>query len=136
MRDRSNLVDQHRHNVPPQSSTNEAHHSGYVGHRIASALLDRKFSSLAITLEHGFQVQPVPETLSRLLQAQLERDGEAGTWWAKPTWNRRTRPASILDLRRLFWRYRGVFAVVGRPGGTRTNPLVPSPEQDLTGRAA
>jgi DDE superfamily endonuclease len=57
-----------------------------------------------------FQVQLVALTLLRLLQAHLERGWGAGTWWAKPEWNRRKRHASILDLRRLFWRYRAEFS--------------------------
>jgi hypothetical protein len=57
-----------------------------------------------------FQVQLVALTLLRLLQASLEPGWGAGTWWAKPEWNRRKRYASILDLRRLFWRYGPEFS--------------------------
>jgi DDE superfamily endonuclease len=57
-----------------------------------------------------FQVQLVALTLLRLLQARLERSLEADTWWARPAWNRRKHHASILDLRRLIWRYRAEFS--------------------------
>jgi DDE superfamily endonuclease len=57
-----------------------------------------------------FQVQLVALTLVRLLQAHLDQVWGAGTWWFKPPWNSRKRHASILDLRRLFWRYRMEFA--------------------------
>jgi DDE superfamily endonuclease len=57
-----------------------------------------------------FQVQLVALTLVRLLQTHLDQVWGAGTWWFKPPWNSRKRHASILDLRRLFWRYRMEFA--------------------------
>jgi DDE superfamily endonuclease len=57
----------------------------------------------------SFQVQLVALTLVRLLQAHLDQVWGAGTWWFKPPWNSRKRHASILDLRRLFWRYRMEF---------------------------
>lgn len=53
-----------------------------------------------------FQVQLVALTLLRLLQARLDHAWGEGTWWLKPAWNRRKCQASILDLRRLFWRHR------------------------------
>lgn len=57
-----------------------------------------------------FQVQLVALTLLRLLQVHVDRAWGAGSWWLKPDWNRRKRHASILDLRRLFWRYRAEFS--------------------------
>jgi hypothetical protein len=57
-----------------------------------------------------FQVQLVALTLVRLLQTHLDQVWGADTWWFKPPWNSRKRHASILDLRRLFWRYRMEFA--------------------------
>jgi hypothetical protein len=57
-----------------------------------------------------FQVQLVALTLLRLLQARLNHAWGPGSWWLKPEWNPGKRHASILDLRRLFWRYRADFA--------------------------
>jgi hypothetical protein len=57
-----------------------------------------------------FQVQLVALTLLRLLQAYIECAWGTGSWWLKPEWNRRKRHGSILDLRRLFWRYRTGFS--------------------------
>jgi hypothetical protein len=56
-----------------------------------------------------FQVQLVALTLVRLLPARLDPGWGAGTWGCKPPWHARQRHASILDLRRLFWRYRMEF---------------------------
>jgi DDE superfamily endonuclease len=57
-----------------------------------------------------FQVQLVALSLLRVLQAQLDQVWGEGRWWLKPEWNRSKRHASILDLRRLFWRYRAEFS--------------------------
>jgi len=57
-----------------------------------------------------FQVQLVALTLLRLLQSRLDQAWGAGNWWLKPEWNRRKCHASLLDLRRLFWRYRAEFS--------------------------
>jgi hypothetical protein len=57
-----------------------------------------------------FQIQLVALTLLRLLQARLNHAWGHGNWWITPAWNPRKRYASILDLRRLFWRYRGELA--------------------------
>jgi DDE superfamily endonuclease len=57
-----------------------------------------------------FQVQLVALTMLRLLQVHVDRAWGAGSWWLKPEWNRRKHHASILDLRRLFWRYRAEFS--------------------------
>ena len=55
-------------------------------------------------------VQLVALTLLRLLQSRLDSAWGPGRWGSKPEWNRRQRQASILDLRRLFWRYRREFS--------------------------
>ena len=57
-----------------------------------------------------YQVQLVAMTLLRLIQPQLDRAHGEGQWWLKPDWNRRKRHPSLLDLRRLFWRYRNDFS--------------------------
>jgi hypothetical protein len=57
-----------------------------------------------------FQVQLMALTLLRLLQARLDQAWGSGRWWFKPPWTGRTRQASILDLRRLFWRDRAEFS--------------------------
>jgi hypothetical protein len=57
-----------------------------------------------------FQVQLMALPLLRLLQARLDQAWGSGCWWFKPPWNGRKRQASILDLRRLFWRYRAEFS--------------------------
>jgi hypothetical protein len=40
----------------------------------------------------------------------IEMAGSEKPWWLKPEWHPRKYHASILDLRRLFWRYRAEFA--------------------------
>jgi len=57
-----------------------------------------------------YQVQLVAMTLLRLIQPQLDRAHGEGQWWLKPEWNRGKRHPSLLDLRRLFWRYRNDFS--------------------------
>jgi hypothetical protein len=57
-----------------------------------------------------FQVQWVALTLLRLLQGRVDQAWGSGSWWLKPEWNPRKRHASILDLRRLFWRHRREFS--------------------------
>jgi hypothetical protein len=58
-----------------------------------------------------FQVQMVAQTLLRLMQFHLDhRVGES--WRLPPPWNPHKRHASILDLRRLFWKYRRRFSQV------------------------
>jgi hypothetical protein len=84
-----------------------------------------------------FQVQQVALTLLRLLQARVDQAWGSGSWWLKPAWNPRKRHASILDLRRLFWRHRTEFShfllaleeleKIPQPRGRR---------RDLPGRAA
>jgi hypothetical protein len=57
-----------------------------------------------------FQVQLVALTLLRLLQAHVDHTWGADRWWGTPAWNDRKCHASILDLRRLCWRYRTEFS--------------------------
>jgi DDE superfamily endonuclease len=84
-----------------------------------------------------FQVQVVALTLLRLLQAHLDRGWGATTWWAKPVWNRHKCHASILDLRRLFWRYRAEFSqFLVALEELEKIPQPPALRQDLNGRAA
>jgi DDE superfamily endonuclease len=84
-----------------------------------------------------FQVQLVALTLLRLLQGHLDRAWGAGTWWSKPEWNPRKCQASILDLRRLFWRYRPEFSqfLVALEELEKIPQPLPR-RQGLTGRAA
>ena len=44
-------------------------------------------------------------TLLRLLQFQLEAEGETD-WWLRPPWNKRKTRPSVLDLERLLWQHR------------------------------
>ena len=84
-----------------------------------------------------FQVQLVALSLLRLLQFRLEQAWGSGTWWHKPMWNHHKRHASILDLRRLFWRHRAEFSqflVVLEEMGKITPP--PGLCQNLTEEAA
>lgn len=53
-----------------------------------------------------FQVQMIAQTLLRLMQFRLDAAAGADSWWQKPAWNPRKCHASLLDLRRLFWRHR------------------------------
>jgi hypothetical protein len=55
-------------------------------------------------------VQLVALSWLRLLQARLDQAFGAGTWWHTLAWNPHKCHASILDLRRLFWRYRAEFS--------------------------
>lgn len=57
-----------------------------------------------------FQVQMIAQTLLRLMQFRLDREWGQQTWWSSPAWNPRKKHPSILDLRRLFWRYRERFS--------------------------
>jgi DDE superfamily endonuclease len=84
-----------------------------------------------------FQVQLVAMRPLRLLHVQLERSWRAGPWWAKSPWNRRKRHASILDLRRLFWRHRPAFSPCLLSLENLENiPQPPALRHDLPGRAA
>jgi hypothetical protein len=84
-----------------------------------------------------FQVQLVALTLLRLLQARLDQTWGAGNWWGKPEWNRCKRHPSLLDLRRLFWRYRPEFSQF--LVALEELEKIPQPfplREGLTGRAA
>jgi hypothetical protein len=84
-----------------------------------------------------FQVQLVALTLLRLLHARLDQAWGAGTWWLKPEWNQRKRHASILDLPRLFWRYRAEFShFLISLEELEKIPQSPALSGDLAGRAA
>jgi hypothetical protein len=58
-----------------------------------------------------FQVQIVAQTLLRLMQFRLDA-ACSDAWRPAPPWNPRKRHASILDLRRLFWKHRQRFSQV------------------------
>jgi hypothetical protein len=84
-----------------------------------------------------FQVQLVALSLLRLLHARLDQAWEAGTWWQKPAWNHHKRHASILDLRRLFWRYRVEFSqLLLSLEELEKIPCAPTRRRDRPGRAA
>jgi hypothetical protein len=84
-----------------------------------------------------FQVQLVALTLLRLLQALADHTWGAGRWWLKPAWNDRKCHASILDLRRLFWRYRTEFSQFLVALEELENiPQHPGLRRNLAGRAA
>lgn len=57
-----------------------------------------------------FQVQLIALSLLRLLQTRVDDAWGNGSWWCKPEWKPRKRHPSILDLRRLFGRYRAEFS--------------------------
>jgi hypothetical protein len=83
------------------------------------------------------QVQLVALTLLRLLQTRLDHAWDSRSWWLQPAWNRHKRHGSILDLRRLCWRYREAFSpflVHLEEWEKIPQPLAPS--RDLTGRVA
>lgn len=56
-----------------------------------------------------FQVQMLALTLLRLMQYRLDATSGA-RWRPAPPWNLEKRHASILDLRRLFWKHRTRFS--------------------------
>jgi hypothetical protein len=56
-----------------------------------------------------FQVQMVAQTLLRLMQFRLDA-AQGAAWRPAPPWNPRKRHASILDLRRLFWKHHRRFS--------------------------
>lgn len=58
-----------------------------------------------------FTVQMVAQTMLRLLQFELDADdGPKMPWWSPPEWNPNKKHPSILDLRRLLWKFRGDFS--------------------------
>jgi hypothetical protein len=84
-----------------------------------------------------FQVQLVALTLLRLLQSRLDQAWGTESWWSKPAWNRRKRHGSILDLRRLFWRYRAEFSqFLADLEEYEKSPQPLTLHHDLIGRAA
>jgi hypothetical protein len=56
-----------------------------------------------------FQVQMLALTLLRLVQFRLDA-ARGPRWRPAPPWNPDKKHASILDLRRLFWRHRARFS--------------------------
>lgn len=56
-----------------------------------------------------FQVQMLALTLLRLMQFRLDHAGGA-RWRPAPPWNLNKKHASILDVRRLFWKHRARFS--------------------------
>lgn len=83
------------------------------------------------------QVQLVALSLLRLLHARLDRAWEAGTWWQTPAWHHQKRHASILDLRRLFWRDRAEFSqLLLSLEALEKIPCAPTRRSDRPGRAA
>jgi hypothetical protein len=84
-----------------------------------------------------FQVQLVALTRLRRLPSRLNQAWGPGSWWLTPEWHRRQRQASLLDLRRLCWRYRAEFSqcLIDLEGVEK----IPQPlalRRDLSGRAA
>jgi hypothetical protein len=57
-----------------------------------------------------FAVQMVAQTLLRLLGFELDADYGPKSWWAPPDWNKHKSHPSVLDGRRLLWRYRQEFS--------------------------
>ena len=82
-----------------------------------------------------FQVQTIAQTLLRLMQYRL--DDERGTAWRPaPPWNPDKRHASILDLRRLFWKHRARFSqLVAQLDDLRKPPQTQYPRGRCTTRA-
>ena len=83
-----------------------------------------------------FQVQMLALTLLRLDAVPLGRSMSAKRWCPAPPWNLAKKHASILDVRRLFWKHVEVFATrgpLGRLAKTSANKI-PGPRQ--TARAA
>lgn len=77
-----------------------------------------------------FQVQMIAQTLLRLMQFRLDTEWGAQTWWSSPPWNPRKKHPSILDLRRLFWRYRERFSKLLR----RLEEMAKPPQAHFPGR--
>jgi hypothetical protein len=57
-----------------------------------------------------FAVQMVAQTLLRLLAFQLDSAHGPKSWWSPPEWNKTKSHPSVLDVRRLLWRYRTEFS--------------------------
>jgi hypothetical protein len=56
------------------------------------------------------QAQLIAITALRLTRFHLDEQWGTEGWWQAPEWNRRKKHPSLLDLRRLFWRYRERFS--------------------------
>jgi hypothetical protein len=83
------------------------------------------------------QVQLLALTLLRMLQARLEQLWGPGSWGLKPECHPHQRHAAILELRRLFWRYRPAFSqFLVALEELEKNPQPLTLRQNLTGRAA
>ena len=84
-----------------------------------------------------FQVQMVALTLLRLLQAQLDNTCGPGAWWVLPDWKRHKKHPSILDLRRLFWKFRdGVSQLLLQLEELEKVPTGDDPRRNARRRAA
>jgi len=57
-----------------------------------------------------FTVQMIAQTLLRLLAFELDAAHGPKSWWTPPEWNKTKSHPSVLDGRRLFWRYRTKFS--------------------------
>ena len=57
-----------------------------------------------------FAVQMVAQTLLRLLGFELDAEYGPKRWWSPPDWNKSKGHPSVLDGRRLLWRYRQEFS--------------------------
>jgi DDE superfamily endonuclease len=57
-----------------------------------------------------FTVQMVAQTLLRLLAYELDAEHGPKSWWSPPEWNKTKSHPSVLDARRLLWRYREEFS--------------------------
>lgn len=84
----------------------------------------------------SFQVQMIALTLLRLLQFRLDAECGEGAWWTKPEWNRHKEHPSILDLRRLLWRYRPRIAQLLRELEELDDSSTTAPKRRKTARRA
>jgi hypothetical protein len=56
------------------------------------------------------QAQLIAAATLRLMQWCLDQEWGKCTWWKAPQWNRHKKHPSLLDVRRLFWRYPRQFS--------------------------
>jgi hypothetical protein len=83
-----------------------------------------------------FRVQMIAQTLLRLMQFRLDA-ARGAAWRPAPPWSPRKRHASILDLRRLFWKHRRRFSqVLAALDDLRKPPQTKFPCGQPTARAA
>lgn len=83
-----------------------------------------------------FQVQMIALTLLRLIQFRLDATPDAD-WRPAPPWNPNKQQASILDLRRLFWKHRAKFSqLLAALSDLRKPPQTKYPRRRQTARAA